>query len=114
MIITQVHLVLRTIKGHYNVQSCHTTLQMSQIEGARNWHADCRNVHQSCCQRIECSFLYHKRRFREFGSMSNRPHNCRLRVWRNVGEQFADVNVVNRVPHGGGGVMAWAGISYRQ
>ena len=28
--------------------------------------------------------------------------------------RFADVNVVNRVPHGGGGVMVWAGISYGQ
>jgi hypothetical protein len=28
-----------------------------------------------------------------------------------VGERFADVNVVNRVPHGGGGVMVWTGIS---
>ena len=25
-----------------------------------NWHANCRNVHQSCCQIIEWSFLYHK------------------------------------------------------
>jgi transposase len=31
-----------------------------------------------------------------------------------VGERFADVNVVNRVPHGGGGVIVWAGISYGQ
>ena len=35
-------------------------------------------------------------------------------VWRHVVEQFADVNVVNRVPHVGGRVMVWAGISYRQ
>ncbi len=27
-----------------------------------------------------------------------------------VGEQFADVNIVDRVAHGGGGVMVWAGI----
>jgi hypothetical protein len=27
---------------------------------------------------------------------------------------FADVNVVNRVPRGGSGVMVWAGISYGQ
>ncbi len=27
---------------------------------ACNWHADCKNVHQSCCPWIECSFLYHK------------------------------------------------------
>jgi hypothetical protein len=35
-------------------------------------------------------------------------------VWCCVGKRFADVNVVNRVPHGGGGVMVWAGISYGQ
>ena len=35
-------------------------------------------------------------------------------VWRCVGERFADVNIVNRVPHGGGGIMVWAGISYGQ
>ena len=50
--------------------------------------------------------------FREFGSTSIRPHNRRPRVWCGVGERFADVNVVNRVPHGGGGVMVLAGISY--
>ena len=35
-------------------------------------------------------------------------------VWRCVGEQFADVIMVNRVPYGGGGVMVWAGIRYGQ
>ncbi len=29
-------------------------------------------------------------------------------------EQFADVNVVDRVAHGGGGVMVWAGVCYGQ
>jgi hypothetical protein len=37
----------------------------------------------------------------------------RERVWRRVGERFADVNVVCRVAHGGGGVMAWAGVGQR-
>ena len=32
----------------------------------------------------------------------------RQRVWRRVGERFADVNIVNRVPHAG--VMVWTGI----
>ncbi len=27
-----------------------------------------------------------------------------------VGEQFADINIVDRVAHGGGGVMVWAGV----
>ena len=52
--------------------------------------------------------------FREFGSTSNWPHNLRPCVWRCVGEQFADVNVVNRMPLGGGRVMVWAGINYGQ
>ncbi len=38
----------------------------------------------------------------------------RQRVWRRVGEWFADVNVVDRVAHGGGGVMVWAGVCYGQ
>ena len=38
----------------------------------------------------------------------------RQRLWRSVGERFADVSVVNSVPHGAGGVMIWAGISYGQ
>ena len=48
----------------------------------------------------------------EFGSTSNRPHNRRPHVWRCEGERFADGNIVNRVPNGGGGVMVWVGISY--
>ena len=32
--------------------------------------------------------------------------------WCRVGERFADVNVVDQVAHGGGGVMVQAGICY--
>ncbi len=38
----------------------------------------------------------------------------RQRLWRSVGERFADVNVADRVAHGGGGVMIWAGVCYGQ
>ncbi len=32
--------------------------------------------------------------------------------WQTAGERFADVNVVDRVAHGVGGVMVWAGVCY--
>ncbi len=38
----------------------HNATDVASFERACNWHADCRNVHQSCCPWIECSFLYHK------------------------------------------------------
>ncbi len=38
----------------------------------------------------------------------------RQRVWRRVVERYADVNVVDRVAHGGGGVMVWAVVCYGQ
>jgi hypothetical protein len=52
-------------------------------------------------------------------SWMNPGFNCtradgRQCIWRHVGEQYADVNVVNRVPHGGSRVIVWAGISYGQ
>ena len=94
MIITQVHLELGTRKGHSKMCSFatqHNATDVLSFKGLFNWHADCRNVQQSCCQTIECSFLmliWHlQRRFREFGSTSNRPHNCRPCVWRHVGNQ---------------------------
>ena len=63
MTITQVHLVLGTIKGHSKMCSFvtrHNATDVSSFEGVCNWHADCRNVPQRYCQRFEYSFLYHK------------------------------------------------------
>ncbi len=51
-----------TIKGH-SMCSFITQKNATDVtifEGACNWHADCRNVHQSCWPWIECPFLYHK------------------------------------------------------
>ena len=42
------------------------------------------------------------------------PVSTALGRRRRVGEHFADVKVVNRVPHRGSGIMLWAGKSYRQ
>ncbi len=63
MIIAQVCLRLATIKGPSKMFSFiteHNATDVVSFEGACNWHADCRNLHQSCCLWIECSFLYHK------------------------------------------------------
>ena len=35
----------------------------------------------------------------------------RTRVWRRKIERFADCNIIERDPYGGGSVMVWAGIS---
>ena len=63
MIITQVPLVLGTIKGHSKMCSFvtqHNATDVSCFEGTCNWHGDCSNVRHSCCRIIKCSFLYHK------------------------------------------------------
>ncbi len=63
MIIAQVSLRLATIKGHSKMCrfiTQHNPTDVASFEGACNWHADCRNVHQSFCPWIECSFFYHK------------------------------------------------------
>ncbi len=79
MIIAQVCLRLTTIKGHSKMCSLITqhnaTDFFASFEGACNWHADCieLNVNFSTISRLQ-------RRFREFGSTSNQPHNRRLRV----------------------------------
>ncbi len=63
MIIAQVCLRLATIKGHSKMCSFitqHNATDVTSFEGACNWNAECRNVHQSCCPWIGCSILYHK------------------------------------------------------
>ncbi len=53
-----------------------------------------------------------------FSSRMNPGFHCMRqmadRVWHCVGERFADIYVVDRVAHGGGGVMVWAGVCYGQ
>ena len=58
MIITQMHFVLVT-KGNSKLCSFITTQCHRCLKFCRE-RSDCRNVHQSCSQRIWCSFLYHK------------------------------------------------------
>ncbi len=58
----------------------HNATDVVCFEGACNWHADCRNVHQRCCSELNVHIETLQRCFREFGSKSNQPHNCRSRV----------------------------------
>ncbi len=58
----------------------HNATDVASFEGACNWHADCRNVHQICCRELNVHFSTIsclQRRFREFGSTSNQPYNRR-------------------------------------
>ena len=88
------------IKQHdrYTGEPCvmiNTMLQMSQVlreseigmlTAGMSTKAVAReyNVHFSTISSLQCCF-------REIGSTSNRPHNRRPRVWRCVGDRFADV-----------------------
>ncbi len=62
-IIAQVCLRLATKKCHSKMCSFitqHNATDVASFEGACNWYADCRNVRQSGCPWIECSFIYNK------------------------------------------------------
>jgi hypothetical protein len=86
MIITHVHLVLGTIQGYSKMCGFviqHNATDVSSFEGACNWHAYCKNAHQSCCQRISCSF----------GSTSNWPLNRRQCVYLRVGAVYPMVGL---------------------
>ncbi len=89
MIIAQVCLRLATIIDHSKMCSFitqHNATDVESFKGACNWHADCRNV------QYRADVLLYRA-------------DCRQRVWGCVGKRFADVNVVDRVAHGGGGVV---------
>ncbi|ROI27647.1 Acyl-coenzyme A thioesterase 3 [Anabarilius grahami] len=61
-----------------------------------------------------CLALWRGVLFKDEPRFSLNRADGRQHVWRCVGEWFADVNIVDRVAHGGGGVMVWAGICYGQ
>ena len=98
-----------------NTTQCHRCLRFWGSMQVPCWLQECPpELLQENWMFILSTISHLQCRFTEFGSTSNQPHNRRPRVLHRVGELFADINIVNRVLHGGGGVMVWAGISYRQ
>ncbi len=75
MIIVQVCLRLATIKGHSKMCRFITQHAIGMLTAGISSRAVARelNVHFSTISRLQ-------RRFRDFGSTSNRPHNRRPRV----------------------------------
>ena len=110
MIITQVHLVLGTLKGHKCAVLSHNTIpQMSQVLrepaiGILTTGLSTRAVARQFNVNFSTLSCF-QHRFREFGSTSNRRHNLRPCLWCHFDKGFADVIVVNIVPHGGVWVM---------
>ncbi len=78
----------------------HNATDVASFKGVCNRHADCRNASPVL--------------FKDESRFSLYRADGRQRVWRLVSERFADVNVVDRVANGGGGVMVWAGVCYGQ
>ena len=71
-------------------------------------------------QGLDLTAVWHRNRLqwssKVCSSQMNPSFNCTWQMADSmyVGKWFADVNIVNRVPHVGGGVMAWSRISYGQ
>ncbi len=92
MVIAQVSLRLATIKDHSNMCSFstqHNATDVASFEGACNWHADCRNVHQSCCRKLNVHFstiscIQRRRRF-----PVNGRHQDELRAPASISHDFS-------------------------
>ncbi len=94
-------------EAHLHARRPHRCLDLTAVRH-RNW-LEWANAYVRWC--LE---LYKGVFFTDESWFSLYRADGRQRVWRCVGERFADVNVVDRVAHGGGGVMVWAGVCYGQ
>ncbi len=97
----------RLRKAHLHARRPHRVLDLTAVR-RRNW-LEWANAHIRWRLALWRGVL-----FTDESQFSLYRADGRQRVWHRVGERFADVNVVDRVAHGGGGVMVWAGVCYGQ
>ena len=102
IIIKQVHFVLATLVVKHNAMDVSSLGSMQTAGMSTRAVARELNVHFSTRSSL---------RFREFGSLTTADHVYGLVC---VHTSALLMSMLWRVPHGGGGVMVWAGIGYGQ
>ncbi len=103
----------RLREAHLHARHPHRGLDLTAV-CRRNW-LEWANAH--ILERLgdtKCLALWRGVLFTDESWFSLYRADGRQCVWHRVGERFADVNVVDRVAHGGGGVMVLAGLCYGQ
>ncbi len=97
----------RLREAHLHARHPHRGLDLTTV--CRHNRLELANAHIRWCLTLwRCVLFTDESRFSLYRA------DGRQRVWRSVGNWFADVNVVDRVAHGGGQVRVWAGVCYGQ
>ncbi len=90
----------RLREAHLHARNPHRGLDQTAVH--RRKRLEWANAHIRWCLALWIGVL-----FTDESWFSLYRADGRQRVWHRVGNRFADVNVVDRVAHGGSGVMVW-------